>query len=185
MHKAEPPCTAAQRSTAHVWTDPRYNMDEKEAALLHDVVSRNGSQQGACVAVFWVFIAVPAFVYSLLHGSLDSPFDRGGSKCSWKLSSNRVTYAEPGTDMHRVQLLRDGLLLQLYYVKLPKDIRERWVLLMDPMCATAGSVCRSIKILLEQGVSEDRILFVNMLAAPQGITQVFKEHPTVKFVTAA
>eukprot|EP00070_Physeter_catodon_P036586 XP_028343480.1 uracil phosphoribosyltransferase-like [Physeter catodon] len=73
----------------------------------------------------------------------------------------------------------------LYYVKLPKDIRERWVLLLDPMCATAGSVCRSIKVLLEQGVSEDRILFVNMVTAPQGIIQLFKEYPNVKFITAA
>ncbi|PHJ22247.1 uracil phosphoribosyltransferase [Cystoisospora suis] len=58
-------------------------------------------------------------------------------------------------------------------------------MLLDPMCATAGSACRAIDVLLQTGVKEDRIIFVNLLSAPQGIQKLFKEHPRVRMVTAA
>nr|prf uracil phosporibosyltransferase [Toxoplasma gondii] len=74
---------------------------------------------------------------------------------------------------------------KLIYFKLPADIRDRWVMLLDPMCATAGSVCKAIEVLLRLGVKEERIIFVNILAAPQGIFRVFKEYPKVRMVTAA
>lgn len=74
---------------------------------------------------------------------------------------------------------------KLIYEKLPVDIRERWVMLLDPMCATAGSVCKAIDVLLKLGVKEERIIFVNILAAPQGIERVFKLYPNVRMVAAA
>lgn len=74
---------------------------------------------------------------------------------------------------------------QVYYVKLPSDISERYVLLLDPMCATAGSVCKAVEILLQYGVAEKNIIFVSLLIAPEGIDRIYQNFPSVKIVCAA
>lgn len=72
---------------------------------------------------------------------------------------------------------------KLFYVKLPDDISERYVLLLDPLLATGGSASMAIDVLVEKGVKPERILFLNVLASPEGI-QVFKEkYPQVKIIT--
>ncbi|KAJ3170431.1 Uracil phosphoribosyltransferase, synthesizes UMP from uracil [Irineochytrium annulatum] len=73
---------------------------------------------------------------------------------------------------------------QLYYQKLPTDIKERFCLLLDPMLATGGSANKAIDVLLEHGVAEERILFVNLISAPDGIKTVLSAHPKIKIVTA-
>ncbi|KAJ3169168.1 Uracil phosphoribosyltransferase, synthesizes UMP from uracil [Geranomyces variabilis] len=72
----------------------------------------------------------------------------------------------------------------LYYAKLPPDIAERYVLLLDPMLATGGSANKAIEVLLDHGVPEERILFVNLICAPEGIDTVLGAHPKIKIVTA-
>ncbi|PFH34203.1 putative uracil phosphoribosyltransferase FUR1 [Besnoitia besnoiti] len=84
-----------------------------------------------------------------------------------------------------IQRNEDNALPELFYEKLPADISDRWVMLLDPMCATAGTACKAIDVLLKHGVKEERIIFVNILAAPQGIERIFNEHPHVCMVTAA
>ncbi|KAH7824507.1 Uracil phosphoribosyltransferase [Monocercomonoides exilis] len=74
---------------------------------------------------------------------------------------------------------------QHYYTKVPKDIASRTVLLLDPMLATGGSVCCAISELLKLGVPEDRILFLNMIAAPEGVKNVLTKHPKIKIVSIA
>jgi uracil phosphoribosyltransferase len=71
---------------------------------------------------------------------------------------------------------------QLYYVKLPEDIRERHVLLMDPMLATGGSAKRAIQVLLDNGVKEENIIFLNLIAAPEGISAVTSAFPKLHLV---
>eukprot|EP00922_Rhytidocystis_sp_ex-Travisia-forbesii_P049618 GHVS01073837.1.p1 GENE.GHVS01073837.1~~GHVS01073837.1.p1 ORF type:complete len:198 (-),score=22.56 GHVS01073837.1:52-645(-) len=73
----------------------------------------------------------------------------------------------------------------LYYKKLPPDINERSVLLLDPLLATGGSVCRAIRVLTQEGVREEAIVFVNLVAAPEGINRLYKTYPKIKVVTAA
>jgi len=70
------------------------------------------------------------------------------------------------------------------FKKLPKDIEDRYVLILDPMLATGGSVLRTIKVILEQGVPEDKILFVNLVSCWAGIAQVFEAHPGIRIITA-
>lgn len=68
-------------------------------------------------------------------------------------------------------------------MKLPEDISERYVLLLDPLLATGGSAAMAVDVLIEKGVKPDKILFLNVLASPEGI-QVFKEkYPAVKIIT--
>ncbi|KAL8431035.1 hypothetical protein Efla_007619 [Eimeria flavescens] len=70
----------------------------------------------------------------------------------------------------------------LYYAKLPTDVAERSVLLMDPMCATGGSVTRAVSVLIARGVPEENIVFATLMAAPPGIDRVFREYPNLRIV---
>ncbi len=71
----------------------------------------------------------------------------------------------------------------LFYSKLPEDISNRYVFLLDPMLATGGSVCKAIEVLKERGVNENRIIFINLVACPEGLKRLTKEFPKVQIVT--
>jgi len=72
----------------------------------------------------------------------------------------------------------------LFYDKLPEDIKDRFVLLLDPMFATGGSATMAVKVLIERGVPEERILFLNLIASPQGIKDFADRFPKLRIVTA-
>ncbi|KAG6111185.1 Uracil phosphoribosyltransferase, synthesizes UMP from uracil [Claviceps humidiphila] len=73
---------------------------------------------------------------------------------------------------------------KLFYDKLPEDIADRWVLLLDPMFATGGSAIMAVQVLIARGVPEDRILFLNIIASPEGIRNFAQKFPRLKIVTA-
>ncbi|KAI4143523.1 MAG: hypothetical protein LQ341_002893 [Variospora aurantia] len=73
---------------------------------------------------------------------------------------------------------------KLFYDKLPEDIAERWVLLLDPMLATGGSAIMAADVLKSRGVPEHRILFLNLIASPEGISTFAKRFPKLRVVTA-
>ncbi len=70
-----------------------------------------------------------------------------------------------------------------YYQKLPPDIAETEVLLIDPMLATGGSGSAAISYLKKAGVLSMK--FVCLVAAPEGIAAVHRQHPEVPIYTAA
>ncbi|BDU50794.1 uracil phosphoribosyltransferase [Haliovirga abyssi] len=69
-----------------------------------------------------------------------------------------------------------------YYCKLPEDIADRKVILVDPMLATGGSANYAIDYLKKEGVKD--IVFLSLIAAPEGIANVVKKHPDVDIYTA-
>ncbi|MCJ1406450.1 Uracil phosphoribosyltransferase, synthesizes UMP from uracil [Ptychographa xylographoides] len=73
---------------------------------------------------------------------------------------------------------------KLFYDKLPEDIANRWVLLLDPMFATGGSATMAVDVLKSRGVSEDHILFLNLIASPEGVANFAKRFPKLRVVTA-
>jgi uracil phosphoribosyltransferase len=91
---------------------------------------------------------------------------------------------------------------KLFYDKLPTDIAERWVLLLDPMFATGelalwiqwpdhpadlipgGSATLAVETLKERGVPEHRILFLNLIASPSGVAEFAERFPKLRVVTA-
>lgn len=73
---------------------------------------------------------------------------------------------------------------KLYYDKLPEDISDRWVLLLDPMLATGGSALMAIDVLKSRGVPEEHILFLNLIASPEGAQNLADKFPKVRVVTA-
>jgi uracil phosphoribosyltransferase len=74
---------------------------------------------------------------------------------------------------------------EFYYIKPPHDIANRYVLLLDPMLATGGSAKKAIEELLKHGVKENRIIFVNLVAAPEGLKAMYNAYPKVQIVTGA
>jgi uracil phosphoribosyltransferase len=72
---------------------------------------------------------------------------------------------------------------QLYYAKLPSDIAMRFVLLLDPMLATGGTASKAIEVLMGAGVKEEKIIFLNLIAAPEGIKFLKEKYPKVTIVT--
>lgn len=70
-----------------------------------------------------------------------------------------------------------------YYAKMPKDIADRTVFLIDPMLATGGSALSAIHYLREQGVRDIR--FLVLVAAPEGVRAVLQEDSGVRIWTCA
>ena len=70
-----------------------------------------------------------------------------------------------------------------YYYKMPKDISNREVLILDSMLATGGSAADTIKCLKEDGVK--KIKFLSIISAPEGIKKLNEEYPDVELYTAA
>ena len=70
-----------------------------------------------------------------------------------------------------------------YYCKLPNDIADRDVIVVDPMLATGNSAAAAIGRLKEYGAT--RIKFVCLLAAPEGVKTMLEHHPDVMITTAA
>lgn len=70
-----------------------------------------------------------------------------------------------------------------YYFKVPSDIEKREVILLDPMLATGGSAIDAITQIKKSGVK--KIKFLAIIAAPEGIARVEKEHPDVQVYCAS
>ena len=70
-----------------------------------------------------------------------------------------------------------------YYCKLPADIDKRDVFVVDPMLATGGSACDAIAALKKYGCQ--RIRFLCIIAAPEGLKRLQEEHPDVDIIVGA
>jgi uracil phosphoribosyltransferase len=84
-----------------------------------------------------------------------------------------------------IGLYRDEETLQPieYYVKLPQDVAERDVILLDPMLATGNSTAHAVRLVHEAGAASVRLIAI--IAAPEGIARVTSEFPNVQIVVAA
>ena len=91
----------------------------------------------------------------------------------------------PSAKVGHIGLYRDPETLQPveYYYKLPADIEERDVFVVDPMLATGGSAADAIKLIKEKGAK--RIKFLGLIAAPEGIEKLRSAHPDVDIYVAA
>ena len=73
-----------------------------------------------------------------------------------------------------------------YYYKVPKDIAEREVIVLDPMLATGGSSIDAISMIKEDAKNENlKIKFLCIIAAPEGIKALEEAHPDVQIYTAS
>ncbi|HCM90051.1 MULTISPECIES: uracil phosphoribosyltransferase [Vagococcus] len=90
----------------------------------------------------------------------------------------------PAAKVGHVGLYRDEETLEPveYFVKLPADIAERQLFVVDPMLATGGSAIMAIDLLKKRGATN--IKFVCLVAAPEGIKALQEAHPDVDIYTA-
>lgn len=91
----------------------------------------------------------------------------------------------PGAKVSVVGFYRNEETLEpvQYYVKLAKNIDQRLAIILDPMLATGGTLMATIKLLKEAGCTHIRGLF--LVAAPEGISRLQREHPDVDVYVAA
>ena len=86
----------------------------------------------------------------------------------------------PAAKVGHIGLYRDEETLepQEYYCKLPANIEEKVVMVVDPMLATGGSAVDAIKMLKKRGCKNIKLM--SIIAAPEGVEKVAKAHPDVQ-----
>ncbi|HHX17589.1 MAG TPA: uracil phosphoribosyltransferase [Clostridium sp.] len=91
----------------------------------------------------------------------------------------------PMAKVGHIGLYRDPKTLEPveYYCKLPEDVEEREIVVLDPMLATGGSASLAIEYLKEKGVKNIKLMCI--IASMDGIKTVNKEHPDVTIFSAA
>ncbi|QXE01159.1 uracil phosphoribosyltransferase [Terribacillus sp. DMT04] len=91
----------------------------------------------------------------------------------------------PAARVGHVGMYRDPETMQPveYYIKLPSDIEERELIVIDPMLATGGSANDAIHSLKKRGAKQIRLMC--LIAAPEGVEVIQKEHPDVDIYLAA
>ena len=91
----------------------------------------------------------------------------------------------PSAKVGHIGLYRDPSTLEPveYYCKMPSDISERDILILDPMLATGGSASAAIQFL--KNYECKHIKLMNIIAAPEGIERVHQDHPDVEIYVAA
>ena len=90
----------------------------------------------------------------------------------------------PSAKVGHIGLYRDPNTLEPveYYCKMPADITERDVIVLDPMLATGGSASAAIQFIKNYGVKNIKLM--NILAAPEGVERIQKDHPDVDIYVA-
>ena len=98
---------------------------------------------------------------------------------------NGVVNMIPAARVGHVGLYRDPKTLKPveYYCKLPSDVSERTLIVVDPMLATGGSSAAALTLLKEKGAKS--IVLMCLVAAPEGIKLVNEEHPDVEIYVAS
>ena len=90
----------------------------------------------------------------------------------------------PSAKVGHIGLYRDPKTLEPveYYCKMPSDIAERDVIVLDPMLATGGSASAAIQFMKNYGCKHIKLM--NILAAPEGVERVTQDHPDVEIYIA-
>ncbi len=91
----------------------------------------------------------------------------------------------PMAKVGHIGLYRDPKTLEPveYYCKLPEDAEDREIVLLDPMLATGGSASAAVTFLKQRGIKS--IKFMCLIAAPEGIKRLHRDHPDVPIFCAA
>jgi len=90
----------------------------------------------------------------------------------------------PNAKVGHIGLFRDPETLEpvKYYFKMPPDIQERDVIVVDPMLATGGSASASLSFLKEAGAKHIKLMCI--IGCPEGVERIQKEHPDVDIYVA-
>jgi len=128
------------------------------------------------------------------HGLIDDK-TKGKKTClvsvvrSGDILQEAVRQLEPGVKVGKILIQRDeecpNKTPKLFYKKLPKDIADCFVILVDPMLATSGSARMALDVLVSDGVLPKNIMFLNLICAPEGLKKLKEVYPEIHVVTGA
>ena len=97
---------------------------------------------------------------------------------------NGIINLIPAAKIGHIGMYRDEKTLEPveYFYKMPKDISERLLLVVDPMLATGGSAVAAVDMLKKRGAKS--LIFMCLISAPEGIKLFSEKHPDVPIYTA-
>jgi len=72
---------------------------------------------------------------------------------------------------------------KVVYSKLPRDLADRYVLLMDPVIGQGHTAVKAVEHLIDAGVQESRIVFLNLVSSPGGIHNLCGKYPSIQIIT--
>ncbi len=137
-----------------------------------------------------VTVQTPCGVYEGLQPVPESDMCAVSIVRSGDILLEAVRGAAPNIKVGKILCQRDehhpDKIAKLYYSKFPQDIATLCtVILVDPMLATGGSAILAIKTLIDAGVKEERIMFLNVVSCPEGLDALAVAFPKIQIVTAA
>lgn len=93
----------------------------------------------------------------------------------------------PSARVGHIGLYRDPQTLKPveYYCKLPQDIEDRDLIVLDPMLATGGSAAAAVEFLKDKGAKGENIKLVCLISSREGVEAVQKQHPEIDIYVAA
>ena len=142
--------------------------------------------------------AVPSVVRDTIEtptGTFEGLADEGAQLCvvsivrSGDILLESIRKLVPGIRVGKILIQRDETTEDkrpiLFYEKLPSDISKCYVLLVDPMVATAGSMLTATDVLVKKGVNPDNMMFVNLFSCEEGLATIQSKYPDLKIITLA
>ena len=93
----------------------------------------------------------------------------------------------PAARVGHVGLYRDEETMEPveYFIKMPNNLEDRHLYVVDPMLATGGSAIAAIDAVIERGAKAENVKFISIVAAPEGIEALQKAHPEVDMFIAS
>jgi uracil phosphoribosyltransferase len=175
----------------------KHPLVEKDITILRDKKTNTEIFRAAVTRISNVLAVEISTTFSLTEFKVDTPLERTkGYRLKQEVVLIPVLRAGLGMVEGFLQLIPDAklghiglernestLLPNNYYLKTPKNLSKAEVILLDPMLATGGSASAAISFLKKRGAKD--FVFASLVAAPEGVNKLLKDHPDVIIFSAA
>ncbi|KAG8747444.1 Uracil phosphoribosyltransferase, synthesizes UMP from uracil [Ceratobasidium sp. 414] len=150
----------------------------------HPTTGRRSSQD--CRDPNWqVWLPVPAAPFAKSYATTGETYNGVGFE--GRICGVSILRAGEAMEAGLREVCRSVRIGKILIQRLPEDIAQRYVLLLDPMLATGGSAIKAVEafygVLMEAGVPEERIMFLNLIASPEGIRTFCGKYPALRMIT--
>ena len=175
----------------------KHPLVERDITILRDKKTKSEMFRSAVTRISNVLAVEISNAFSLSEFKVDTPLERTkGHRLKQEVVLIPVLRAGLGMVEGFLQLIPDAklghiglernettLLPNSYYFKTPKNLSKSEVILLDPMLATGGSASAAISVLKKRGAKN--FVFACLVAAPEGVKKLLKDHPDVIIFSTA
>jgi uracil phosphoribosyltransferase len=186
-----------QKSTYKNLIVIQHPLVKKDLTVLRDKITTTEIFRGAVRRISNILAVEISMAFALKEYKIETPLEKtNGYKLKQNVVLIPVLRAGLGMVEGFLQLIPDAklghiglernettLLPNSYYLKTPKKLGNAEVILLDPMLATGGSASAAIRSLKKRGAKN--IVFACLLAAPEGVKKMFRDHSDLIIFTAA